>query len=164
VTEPDGGTPDCGELLRIGEVAERLGVSTRTLRYYEELHLLDPSGHSPGGSRRYSQADVERVLHIRELQQVFGFDLDRIRHMLEAEDRLAALRAEFRQGVEAGREAAILHECFDINDRLQQMVAEKIGALEGVMAELRAKAKRYAEFAEERGIPLPHRRVEAPVT
>ena len=46
---------------RIGEVAERFGVSTRTLRYYEEVGLIVPSGKSPGGSRRYSDADITRI-------------------------------------------------------------------------------------------------------
>ncbi len=48
-------------LLRIGEAAERAGVSCRTLRYYEELGLLVPAGHSAGGARRYTGDDVERL-------------------------------------------------------------------------------------------------------
>jgi hypothetical protein len=40
--------------LRIGEAAARVGVSSRTLRYYEELGLLTPSGRTPGGARRYT--------------------------------------------------------------------------------------------------------------
>jgi DNA-binding transcriptional MerR regulator len=63
---------------RIGEVAEAAGVSTRTLRYYEELGLVSPSGHSPGGARRYSDADLARVLRIRELQHLVGFNLEAI--------------------------------------------------------------------------------------
>jgi len=59
-------------LLPIGEAATRLGVSTRTLRYYEELGLVAPSGRTQGGSRRYAEPDVERVQHVRELQQVLG--------------------------------------------------------------------------------------------
>ena len=61
---------------RIGEIADAAGVSTRTLRYYEELGLVSPSGHSPGGARRYSDADLARVLRIRELQDLVGFNLD----------------------------------------------------------------------------------------
>ena len=56
--------------FRIGEVAQRAGVTTRTLRYYQELGLLSPSGASPGGSRRYSEADVNRLLRILELRNV----------------------------------------------------------------------------------------------
>ena len=52
--------------LRIGQIAEQVGVSTRTLRYYEELGLLQPSSYSQGGSRRYGEHDRQRILRIRD--------------------------------------------------------------------------------------------------
>jgi DNA-binding transcriptional MerR regulator len=52
--------------VRIGEVAERSGVSVRALRYYEEQRLLE-SERSPSGQRRYSPAAVERVQLIQLL-------------------------------------------------------------------------------------------------
>jgi DNA-binding transcriptional MerR regulator len=140
--------------LKIGEVARRLAVSTRTLRYYEELGLVVPSDRSPGGSRRYAEADVERIVHIRELQQVLGFDLDHIHQMLDAEDRLDVLRTEYRNGAPATRQAAILQECVDINRRLQALVGQKMGQLEGMLAELKAKARRYEEVAVEKGLDV----------
>jgi DNA-binding transcriptional MerR regulator len=51
-------------VYRIGEVAERAGVTTRTLRYYQEFGLLDPSDHRPGNNRRYSDTDVARLMRI----------------------------------------------------------------------------------------------------
>ncbi|WP_188586395.1 MerR family transcriptional regulator [Gordonia jinhuaensis] len=52
--------------MRIGEVAERAGVSVRSLRYYEEQGLLT-STRTPGGQRRYDEADVDRVRYLRRL-------------------------------------------------------------------------------------------------
>jgi DNA-binding transcriptional MerR regulator len=47
---------------RIGEVAERVGVTTRTIRYYEELGLLGTAaGRSKGAHRLYNDADVSRL-------------------------------------------------------------------------------------------------------
>jgi DNA-binding transcriptional MerR regulator len=91
-------TTDGGPLHRIGEVAARAGVTTRTLRYYQELGLLVPSGRSPGGNRRYSESDVARLLRIIELRTDMGLDLERIRLILQAEDRPAELRAEEARG------------------------------------------------------------------
>src|SRR5712692_9572635 len=88
---------------RIGEVAARARVTTRTLRYYQECGLLDPAGRSPGGGRRYSEADVTRLLRIIELRDIMGFDLERIGEILRAEDRLAELRAEARRGASERR-------------------------------------------------------------
>ena len=140
--------------FRIGEAAGRAGVTTRTLRYYQELGLLQPSGATPGGNRLYSSADVERLRRILELRDVMGFDLERIRLFLRSEDRLAELRAEARRGPSAERRAEMVAEAFELNRRMQAEVAEKQGVLEGVLAELRANAVRYREIADEIGLDL----------
>jgi DNA-binding transcriptional MerR regulator len=57
--------------LRIGELAARAGVSTRSLRYYEQQRLL-PAERSPTGQRRYSELAVDRV---RLIQRLFGANL-----------------------------------------------------------------------------------------
>ena len=58
-TEPESGSGQA--TLQIGEVAERTGVTQRTLRFYEEKGLLRPPERMDGGFRLYSEADVKRV-------------------------------------------------------------------------------------------------------
>lgn len=140
---------------RIGEVAAQAGVSTRTLRYYQELGLLDPAGASPGGSRRYSDRDVTRLKRILELRNVMGFDLDRIGPILAAEDRLEELRAEFHRGVSRRRHKEVLAEAMAINQGMRRQVEEKVGILRSFLAELEAKAERYRTVAEELGMKPP---------
>src|ERR1700734_449166 len=82
--------------LGIGRAAQASGVSERALRYYQQIGLLTPSGRTPGGLRRYSEDDVARVRRIRELQSLLGLNLDEIRVVLDNDDRLAAVRAEYR--------------------------------------------------------------------
>jgi DNA-binding transcriptional MerR regulator len=135
-----------GAGLRIGELALRAGVSTRTLRYYEELGLLAPSGHSSGGARRYSEANAERLLRIRELQELMGLNLDEIRTILSAEDRLQKLRAEFRSGgVPSKRREQIVREAIDINTKLRERVSDRVANMERFLDELEAKSRRYNE-------------------
>jgi DNA-binding transcriptional MerR regulator len=55
-------------LLQIGEVADRVGLSLRTVRYYEEVGLVAPSARSDGGFRLYSDDDVERLLLIKRMK------------------------------------------------------------------------------------------------
>lgn len=62
--------------LKVSEIAERAGVSIRTLHYYEELGLLEP-GRTASGHRRYGRAAIERLQQIRSLQQL-GFSLAQI--------------------------------------------------------------------------------------
>jgi len=134
-----------GELLRIGEVAKRVGVSCRTLRYYEELGLLEPTGYTAGGARRYSERDVARVERIRQLQRLMGFDLDEIGSVLEAEDRLEALRAEAKGGPAPQRRLELLAEATALNQRLQREVRAKMEALGAFLDELVDYAERYRD-------------------
>jgi DNA-binding transcriptional MerR regulator len=139
---------------RIGELAEQLGVSTRTLRYYEELGLVAPSSYSTGGSRRYVETDRQRMLRIRELQAIMGFNLEEIREILHADDRLAELSTEYRKGVTPKRHKTIVLEAARLNARTQEQVLAKIAILQAFQAELEAKAQRYQERATELGIDL----------
>jgi DNA-binding transcriptional MerR regulator len=52
----------------IGAVARRTAMSLRTVRYYEEVGLVQPSGRSEGGFRLYTEADVQRLLLVRALR------------------------------------------------------------------------------------------------
>jgi DNA-binding transcriptional MerR regulator len=146
---------------RIGEVAERAGVTTRTLRYYQELGLLDPAGQSPGGSRRYSDADMARLLRIIELRDVMGLDLDRIRVILSAEDRLAQLREEAQRVIPDSRRREIVREAFEINQFMRAKVQEKLAVLQGFVAELDGKASRIRAIAEQLGVDLEPEPVSA---
>lgn len=129
---------------RIGEIAARAGVSTRTVRYYGELGLLMPSGHSPGGARRYEDDDVERLLRIRELQVVMGFDLDEIKRIVTSEARLREIRAEYRSGTVPGeRQRELVEEAIEINRKLRQDVRDKLARMQGFLDDLDAKGVRY---------------------
>lgn len=133
--------------FRIGEIAEAAGVSTRTLRYYEELGLLTPAGHSPGGARRYSDGDLARVRRIRELQHLVGFNLDEIKTIVAAETRLEELRSEIRAGRTLQRERELIAEAIGINDRLREDMRSKLARLETFLADLDARAALYRRRA-----------------
>jgi DNA-binding transcriptional MerR regulator len=152
------GTPDGGQLFRIGEAAERAGVSSRTLRWYEEIGLMAPSGHSSGGARRYSQDDLTRIEHIRELQSLLGLDLGAIRDILVGEDALAGLRREYQKGPEAARRREILVEASAINEKLRAVVTDRQELLATMMESLEEKSARYANLlAELEAVPAAGR-------
>jgi len=70
------------ELVKIGDFARLAGTNLRTLRYYEELHLLAPALRSEGGFRYYRPTDVHRVRLIQSLQDL-GLALERIRELVD---------------------------------------------------------------------------------
>jgi DNA-binding transcriptional MerR regulator len=73
--------------VQIGEVAERTGLSLRTIRYYEEMGLVRPSARSTGGFRLYTEADVARLLLIKRMKPL-DFSVEDMRDLLGLLDLL----------------------------------------------------------------------------
>ncbi|MFD2492486.1 MerR family transcriptional regulator [Amycolatopsis jiangsuensis] len=67
--------------MQIGEVAERTGLSLRTIRYYEEVGLVVPSARSQGGFRLYTEPDIDRLQLIKRMKPL-GFQLEEMREVL----------------------------------------------------------------------------------
>ena len=81
--------------MQIGEIAERTGLSLRTIRHYEEVGLLPESERSPGGFRLYGEAAVQRLLLVKQMKPL-DFSLDEMRDLIEVRDRLASPRLSER--------------------------------------------------------------------
>ncbi|PZG00015.1 MerR family transcriptional regulator [Micromonospora deserti] len=79
----------------VGQVAKVAGITVRTLHHYDEIGLLSPTGRSPAGYRRYDDADLERLQHIRYYREL-GFPLEEIAAILDdpASDPAAHLRRQ----------------------------------------------------------------------
>ncbi len=78
-----------GELMQIGVVAERVGLSLRTIRYYEEVGLVAPTERSPGGFRLYPERDIQRLRLIKQMKPL-EFSLEQMRDLLTTVEELAA--------------------------------------------------------------------------
>jgi DNA-binding transcriptional MerR regulator len=85
--------------LHIGEVAERVGLSLRTVRYYEEQGLFAPAGRTEGGFRLYTEREVDRLLLIKQMKPL-GFTVQQMRELLAAHDSLASDDAQTRRRAE----------------------------------------------------------------
>jgi len=68
-------------LMQIGDVAARTGLSLRTLRFYEEAGLAEPTERSAGGFRLYSEADCARIDFIKRLKPL-GFSVEEMRELM----------------------------------------------------------------------------------
>ncbi len=80
---------------RIGDVAERLGLSTDTLRYYEKIGLLPKVGRSATGIRFYSDKDLSRLQFIQRAQAM-DFSLAEIAQLLEMRESPRRARPKVR--------------------------------------------------------------------
>lgn len=96
--------------MQIGEVADRTGLSLRTIRYYGEVGLVPPSSRSTGGFRLYSEADVARFKVIMRMKPL-DFSLDEMRDLLDLLDGLessspgSALHSELTERLAMYQEA-----------------------------------------------------------
>jgi len=119
-------------LLRIQEVAAALGLTARTIRYYEELGLLTPAARSEGDYRLYDEDDVERLRFIKNLRDEAGFSLAEISQLLEDEAARTRFRARFRETSDAAERRAILEDALARVDRQVtslQAKAERLHAM-----------------------------------
>jgi len=79
--DPKAG-PKAGSTYRIGELAQRAGVTVRTVRYYEELGILEPSNRTGTRHRRYGDRDLVRLRRVQQLK-AYGLSLGEIREIFE---------------------------------------------------------------------------------
>ncbi|MET7671556.1 MerR family transcriptional regulator [Micromonospora luteifusca] len=73
--------------MQIGEAAERIGLSIRTIRHYEDAGLIVPSARSEGGFRLYTEPDLDRLAVVKRMKPL-GFTLDEMRDLLAVLDAL----------------------------------------------------------------------------
>ncbi len=73
--------------MHIGQLAERTGLSLRTIRHYDDVGILPPTSRTDGGFRVYTEDDADRLLLIRRMKPL-GFTLEEMQGLLEVTDRL----------------------------------------------------------------------------
>jgi DNA-binding transcriptional MerR regulator len=121
---------------RIGEVAERVGVTTRTIRYYEELGLL---GRAPsrikGAHRLYREADVARLQELVRLRDLLGLSLEELLALAEVEEARQVLRGQWEDDPSDAERMKIVKAAIPLVERQLGLV--------------RTRSQRLAEFSDE---------------
>ena len=134
--------------LRIGDLATLAGTTPRTIRYYEEIGLLEPGVERPAGKHRhYSEADVERLRDLLRLKELLNVSLDELKVLADAEAARAALRTEWHEIEDPGRRAEIAREAIGHIDRQLALVRRRREELAKLEAELSARRERLREAA-----------------
>lgn len=146
-------------LLRIQEVAATLGLTARTIRYYEELGLLTPAARSEGDYRLYDDDDVERLRFIKDLRDDAGFSLAEISQMLEDQAARTRNRDRFRTTTDIAERRAIIDDAVARVDRqidLLQAKSDRLAAMIADADERRAHLLGHLAEIEAGREPAPH--------
>ena len=123
---------------QIGEVADRTGVTQRTLRFYEEKGLLKPAERMEGGFRLYSEQDIEHIELIKRLQSLLNLSLAEIKEMVDAEELIAQMRATFRPDRDLpARKARVVQvrEALTLQSEIVDRKVEQLREMRGVIDE-----------------------------
>ena len=129
-------------MIRIGEVAERTGVTPRTIRYYEEIGLLDSSQRRKGEHRLYEQADVDRLLELTRLRDLLNLSLEELKQLVEAEVARSAIRRRFEATESDSERLQLLDAALPHVDTQLELVRRRMRELALLEGELVEKRKR----------------------
>jgi DNA-binding transcriptional MerR regulator len=159
MTHLDAPTTTEPDLLRIQEVSAETGLTTRTIRYYEELGLLKPAARSEGSYRLFDPDDLERLRFIKGLRDDAGFSLAEIGQLLEDDLARVRNRSRFRSTTDTTERRAILEDAMVRVDRQVATLQTKIDRLEAMIAEAHARRAHLENHLAEidAGVePTPH--------
>ncbi len=141
------------QLMQIGEFAKLAGTNLRTLRYYEELALLQPADRSEGGFRLYRRSQLDRLEAIKRLQSL-GLSLKEIADALGPAQPCASVLGQLRPALE--RQIALT------SDKIERLQAE-LGQLTTARQRLIDVCQHCDEHPSlERCDPCPHDQVPLP--
>ena len=118
-------------MYSISDLASEFGVTTRTIRYYEELGLLNPE-RSEGGRRLYSSSDLTRLKLVLRGKR-FGFSLEEIREMILLFDEDRTGEKQLKRTIEYGEEKVA-----EVNERICELVEIK-EEIEKLMIEFKGR-------------------------
>jgi MerR family transcriptional regulator, repressor of the yfmOP operon len=137
--------------LRIHETAELVGLTPRSIRYYEEMGLLSPSARSQGAYRLFDQLDVDRLRFIKGLRDDAGFSIAEVRLLLEDEAARRLAREAFDATDEPAERRRILDGRLASIDEQLAGVRGKIARLQAMVGDLDVRRQRVLEHLAELG-------------
>jgi DNA-binding transcriptional MerR regulator len=144
-------------LLRINEVAAEAGLTTRAVRYYEEIGLLEPAARSDGAYRLFDRSDLERLLFIRSLRDDAGFSLAQIGQLLEDDAARERNRERYRETHDPTERRAIVVDALVRVDRQIEILETKAARLATMIEEARRRRGHLdGHLVELGGGPSPH--------
>ena len=137
--------------LRIHEAADLVGLTPRSIRYYEEMGLLRPSARSQGAYRLFDQLDVDRLRFIKGLRDDAGFSIAEVRRLLEDETARRLAREAFDATDDPAERGRILHGRLSSIDEQLARLRGKLARLEAMVGDLEVRRLRVLEHMAEPG-------------
>jgi len=133
-------------LLRIQEVAEEIGLTPRSIRYYEERGLLRPAARSEGAYRLYDASDLDQLRFIKGLRDDAGLSLADIGQIVEDEESRRRTRAVLKVTEDPAERRRILLERLASVDGLRELLNAKLARLHAMSDDVEARRGRLHDL------------------
>ncbi len=111
-------------IYTIQQVAEQTGLTSYTLRYYEDIGLLEPIARAANGHRRYSETDINRIMMLMKLRKT-NMSLDDMKYFISLYREGSATATERRELLEAHRQ--VVNEQIEEMCEIRRFIDYKIG-------------------------------------
>ncbi len=108
----------------IQQVAKQTGLTSYTLRYYEDIGLIDPIARAANGHRRYSEADINRIMMLMKLRKT-NMSLDDMKYFISLYREGSATATERRELLEVHRQ--VINEQIEELCEIRRFIDYKIG-------------------------------------
>jgi DNA-binding transcriptional MerR regulator len=132
---------EAGALRQIGDVANLVGLSLRTVRHYEDSGLVLPAARTPGGFRLYDGQAIDRLRLIMKMKPL-GFTLEEMRILIETRSRLDAGDLDEAEERELRDRLAMFTAA--ATEKVVQL-AEQLGIAESFVAQLQDDVRRFGD-------------------
>lgn len=123
-------------LYKIDDVAKACGLTKRTIRYYEEIGVMPSPQRTDGGTRLYTQEDIDYLKKVVRAKEVLGFSLQELHAYIATSDALNEQRFDYRQTTEVRERIEKLNRMEATLDGQLQLLEQKLQSIHAVQQEL----------------------------
>ncbi|UQD51174.1 MerR family transcriptional regulator [Bacillus methanolicus] len=127
--------------LKIDDVAKETELTKRTIRYYEQIGLIEPPERSEKGTRLYTEQDIERLKKVIAAREVLGFSLQELQSFLALEEMIEGHRRDYRNAIDKEQKQQELKE-------IAAGIREQIDMLEQKMKKMLEWKKKLKQLHE----------------
>jgi DNA-binding transcriptional MerR regulator len=127
------------EMLSIKEVVRKTGLTSRTIRFYEEMGLITSSPRQPGTLRSYPETELAKLQHICELKELLGFSLEEIKMFIEIEANCQAQRQKYYSLTNPEEKKNLLKQGITALSQMRWLAVKRLEKLKFLVASLDSK-------------------------
>ena len=124
------------QFVKIDEVAKQTGLTKRTIRYYEEIGILPEPQRTDGGTRLYTEKDIDLLKKVVNAKEVLGFSLQELQKYIAISDVLETKKVVYRSANNEQEQTEKLTQIIHVVNEQLELIEVKLDKIQKVKQEL----------------------------